>query len=81
YAALRAQTGLNLAKQSLELTERGLRIVDGRVRAGKSSPVEATRAQVQLAEAKLQVRRAETLKSTAYQQLAQLIGSSVTAFD
>ncbi len=47
YAALRAQTGLNLAKQSLELTERGLRIVDGRVRAGKSSPVEATRAQVQ----------------------------------
>ncbi|WP_306793565.1 TolC family protein, partial [Vibrio cholerae] len=78
---MRAQTGLNLAKQSLELTERGLRIVDGRVRAGKSSPVEATRAQVQLAEAKLQVRRAETLKSTAYQQLAQLIGSSVTAFD
>ncbi|WAT31895.1 TolC family protein [Pseudomonas sp. GXZC] len=81
YAALRAQTGLNLAKQSLELTERGLRIVDGRVRAGKSSPVEATRAQVQLAEAKLQVRRAETAKSTAYQQLAQVIGSSATAFD
>jgi len=81
YAALRAQTGLDLAKQSLELTERGLRIVDGRVRAGKSSPVEATRAQVQLAEAKLQVRRAETEKTTAYQQLAQITGSSVTVFD
>ncbi|WP_286979022.1 TolC family protein [Pseudomonas sp.] len=81
YAALRAQTGLDLAKQSLELTERGLRIVDGRVRAGKSSPVEATRAQVQLAEAKLQVRRAETEKATAYQQLAQITGSSVTVFD
>lgn len=81
YAALRAQTGLDLAKQSLELTERGLRIVDGRVRAGKSSPVEATRAQVQLAEAKLQARRAETEKTTAYQQLAQITGSSVTVFD
>ncbi|MDN7142158.1 TolC family protein [Pseudomonas sp. Hg3Tf] len=81
YAALRAQTGLDLAKQSLDLTERGLRIVDGRVRAGKSSPVEATRAQVQLAEARLQVRRAETEKSTAYQQLAQITGSAVTVFD
>ena len=73
YAALRAQTGLDLAKQSLELTERGLRIVDGRVRAGKSSPVEATRAQVQLAEAKLQVRRAETEKTTAYQQFVSAL--------
>ncbi|KIU53556.1 cytochrome C [Pseudomonas putida] len=81
YAALRAQTGLDLAKQSLELTERGLRVVDGRVRAGKSSPVESTRAQVQLAEAKLQVRRAETEKANAYQQLSQITGSSVTVFD
>lgn len=81
FAALRAQTGLDLAKQSLELTNRGLRIVDGRVRAGKSSPVEATRAEVQLAEAKLLVRRAETEKTTAYQQLAQVMGSPVTTFD
>lgn len=81
FAALRAQTGLDLAKQSLELTDRGLRIVDGRVRAGKSSPVEATRAEVQLAEARLQVRRAETEKATAYQHLAQIMGSPVTTFD
>ncbi|MGF6395392.1 TolC family protein [Pseudomonas plecoglossicida] len=81
YAALRAQTGLDLARQSLALTERGLRIVEGRVRAGKSSPVEATRAQVQLAEAQLQVRRGETEKTTAYQYLAQVTGSPVTVFD
>lgn len=81
YAALRAQAGVELANQSLALTERGLRIVDGRVRAGKSSPVEATRAQVQLAEAKLQLRRAQTDKANAYQQLAQVTGSAVTAFD
>ena len=81
FAALRAQTGLDLAKQSLELTDRGMRIVDGRVRAGKSSPVEATRAEVQLAEARLQVRRAETEKATAYQHLARIMGSPVTTFD
>ncbi|WP_332526080.1 TolC family protein [Pseudomonas sp.] len=81
YAALRAQAGVELANQSLALTERGLRIVDGRVRAGKSSPVEATRAQVQLAEAKLQLRRAQTDKANAYQQLAQVTGNAVTVFD
>ncbi|MBM3110016.1 TolC family protein [Pseudomonas sp. P66] len=81
YAALRAQAGVELANQSLALTERGLRIVDGRVSSGKSSPVEATRAQVQLAEAKLQLRRAQTDKANAYQQLAQVTGNAVTVFD
>ncbi|AIR88895.1 cytochrome C [Pseudomonas cremoricolorata] len=81
YAARRAQTGVELAKQSQALTQRGLRVVEGRVHAGKSSPVEATRAQVQLAEATLQVRRAETEQATAYQQLAQVIGSPLSAVE
>lgn len=81
HAALRAQTGVELAQQSLELTGRGLRVVEGRVRAGKSSPVEATRAEVQLAEARLQLSRAESEKTTAWRQLAQITGSNVTTFD
>ncbi|WP_075805619.1 TolC family protein [Pseudomonas putida] len=81
HAALRAQTGVELAQQSLDLTERGLRVVEGRVRAGKSSPVEATRAEVQLAEARLQLSRAETEKTSAWRQLAQITGSSVSNFD
>lgn len=76
HAALRAQVGVDLARQSQQLGERGLKAVEGRVRAGKSSPVEATRAQVELAEARLQLRRAETEQAMAYQNLALISGSA-----
>ena len=69
HAALRAQTALELAQQSQALTARGLRVVQGRVTAGQSSPVEATRAQVQMAQAEAQLRRAQTQRSVAYQAL------------
>jgi len=80
HAALRAQTALELAQQSQALTERGLRVVEGRVKAGQSSPVEATRAQVQLAQAQAQVRRAESQRIVANQSLARLTGSPQAAF-
>lgn len=80
HAALRAQTALELAQQSQALTERGLRVVEGRVKAGQSSPVEATRAQVQLAQAQAQVRRAESQRIVANQSLARLTGSPQVAF-
>lgn len=81
YAAVRAQTGLDLARQSLSLAERGLEVADGRVRAGKSSPVEATRAKVQLSETELLVRRAETLKASSFRDLARATGSLNESFD
>ncbi|WP_307945184.1 TolC family protein [Pseudomonas mosselii] len=81
HAALRAQTTLELAQQSQALTERGLRVVEGRVRAGQSSPVEATRAQVQLAQAEAAVRRARTERGVANQVLARLTGSAEARFD
>ncbi|HDS1765795.1 TolC family protein [Pseudomonas putida] len=81
HAALRAQTALELAQQSQALTERGLRVVQGRVTAGQSSPVEATRAQVQLAQAQTEVRRAKTQRSVAYQALARLTGSPMASFE
>ncbi|WP_085617610.1 MULTISPECIES: TolC family protein [unclassified Pseudomonas] len=81
HGALRAQTALELAQQSQALTERGLRVVQGRVTAGQSSPVEATRAQVQLAQAQAEVRRAQTQRSVAYQALARLTGSPLASFD
>lgn len=81
HAALRAQTALELAQQSQALTERGLRVVEGRVRAGQSSPVEATRAQVQLAQAQAAVRRAQAERSVARQALARLTGSAEVGFD
>lgn len=81
YAAARAQAGLELARQSRALAERGLHVAEGRVRAGKVSPVEATRAQVQLAETDLQVRRAETLKINSNRELARATGSPTASFE
>ncbi len=81
YAAVRAQAGLELARQSQSLAARGLEIANGRVRAGKSSPVEATRAQVQLSETDLLVRGAQTLKASAFRELARATGSSAPTFD
>ncbi|WP_119143427.1 TolC family protein [Pseudomonas reidholzensis] len=81
HAALHADAALALAEQSQALTERGLRVVDGRVKAGQSSPVEATRAEVQLAQAKAQRRRAESDRVVAYHALARLTGSPQAGFD
>ncbi|WP_411384471.1 TolC family protein [Pseudomonas sp. L7] len=80
HAALRAQTAVELAEQSKALTERGLRVVQARVTAGQSSPVEATRAEVQLAQALAQLRRAEADRVVAWQALARLTGSAEVAF-
>jgi cobalt-zinc-cadmium efflux system outer membrane protein len=81
FTAVRAETGLDLARQSQALAQRGVEVAEGRVRAGKASPVEATRAHVQLADTDLLVRRAETLKANSYRDLARTTGSSASSFD
>lgn len=80
YSALRAQERLDLAQRSLALAERGLVVANGRVTAGKSSPVEATRAQVQLSEIRLELNRAEVGLTDAYRRLAASTGSAATDF-
>ncbi len=80
YAALRAQERLDLAQRSLALAERGLVIANGRVTAGKSSPVEATRAQVRLSEIRLEFNRAQIGLTDAYRRLAASTGSASADF-
>jgi len=80
YAALRAQERLGLAQRSLALAERGLVVANGRVSAGKSSPVEATRAQVQLSEIRLELNRAQIGLTDAYRRLAASTGSATPDF-
>ena len=80
YAALRAQERLDLAQRSLTLAERGLIVANGRVSAGKSSPVEATRAQVQLSEIRLELNRAQIGLTDAYRRLATSTGSATPDF-
>ncbi|WP_442112474.1 TolC family protein [Pseudomonas sp. NUPR-001] len=79
-AALQAQEGLQLAEQSLRLSERALQVVQGRVKAGSASPVEATRAQVQLSEVRLELGRAEQALTVTYQQLAAVTGAPMAQF-
>ncbi|RQO45154.1 TolC family protein [Pseudomonas sp. KBW05] len=80
YGALRAQERLDLAQRSLALAERGLVVANGRVTAGKTSPVEATRAQVQLSEIRLEFNRAQMGLTDAYRRLAASTGSATVAF-
>lgn len=80
YGALRAQERLDLAQRSLALAERGLAVANGRVTAGKSSPVEATRAQVQLSEIRLEFNRAQMGLTDAYRRLAASTGAASTDF-
>ncbi|MDD1015859.1 TolC family protein [Pseudomonas rubra] len=79
-AAAQAQEGLQLAEQSVRLGERALQVVQGRVKAGSASPVEATRAQVQLSEVRLEQSRAEQTLTIAYQQLAAVTGAPLVQF-
>ncbi|MCR4540652.1 TolC family protein [Pseudomonas sp. 18.1.10] len=80
YGALRAQERLDLAQRSLALAERGLVVANGRVTAGKTSPVEATRAQVQLSEIRLEFNRAQMGLSDAYRSLAASTGSATADY-
>ncbi|WP_395609272.1 TolC family protein [Pseudomonas sp. B22129] len=80
YGALRAQQRLELAQRSLALAERGLVVAKGRVTAGKASPVEATRAQVQVSEIRLEFNRAQIGLADAYRSLAASTGSAAPDF-
>ena len=80
YGALRAQERLELAQRSMALAERGLVVAKGRVTAGRSSPVEATRAQVQLSEIRLELNRAQIGLSDAYRRLAASTGNATPDF-
>ncbi|PMV26798.1 MULTISPECIES: TolC family protein [unclassified Pseudomonas] len=80
YGALRAQERLDLAQRSMAVAERGLGVANGRVTAGKASPVEATRAQVQLSEMRLELNRAQVGLADAFRRLAASTGSAGADF-
>lgn len=79
-AAWRAQERLRLGALSGELAQRGLRAAEARVRAGKSAPLEVTRAQVQLNDVRLEQQRARVERDDAYRALATLMGQAEPGF-
>lgn len=76
--ALLAKMRQELAEQSQRLSERGVSVVDARVKAGKASALEASRARLQYEEVRLEAARARDQHINAMNQLLALIGASST---
>lgn len=79
YAALQAGMRVELANESREVAQRALGIAQGRVKAGKVSPIELTRAQVQLAELQLEASRATRDQGIAEARLRLVLGEEQVA--
>lgn len=79
YGALQAGMRVELAEQSRQIAQRALGIAQGRVKAGKVSPIELTRAQVQLAELELESTRAQRDRRIAEDRLQLVMGQSAVS--
>ncbi|MGH2707650.1 MAG: TolC family protein [Actinomycetota bacterium] len=77
---LSAQEGLALANDLMALAERVVEAAAARVRAGKVSPVEETRARVTLASVKIEQARAARELEAARKRLAATWGSTIPRF-
>jgi len=78
---LAAQQREDLVVKLLEVAEDFARIVQARVDAGKVSPVESTRAQIEVAQARVRRARAARQMRVTRIRLAATWGSVVTDFD
>jgi len=81
FGVLVAQERTRLGKDSAELAARGADVVARRVAAGKVSPVDQTRARVDLANAALEAAEAEAELRSARHALAALWGDAEPLFD
>ncbi|MHC4206989.1 MAG: TolC family protein [Planctomycetota bacterium] len=78
---LAAQEQLSLSKELVDLSEQAYSTVAERVRAGRDSPVEETKAKIALSNTRIEFERAGNNLIAARYQLAATWGSSNPAFD
>ena len=81
FDALIAQETLELAQASAELAQRATQVAERRVLAGKVSPIEQTRAQVNEAAVRVALHAAEKALATARSQLAGAVGDETLPVD
>ncbi len=79
-AVLGAQRKEELAKETVRIAQEGLRAASDRVQAGAASPVERTRAQVALANARTQLQQQQQALKAARVELASTWGASKPQF-
>lgn len=75
YGLLAAQRQLQVAQESADIAERSAELAGKRSRAGKVSPVEATKARVAATGVQIELANARTRVSTAGEALANATGS------
>jgi cobalt-zinc-cadmium efflux system outer membrane protein len=78
---LAAQERLALTTELLRLAERVLGAASQRVKAGKVSPVEETRARIAVSTARLHIRQARSAYEAARKRLASFWGSTTPRFE
>jgi cobalt-zinc-cadmium efflux system outer membrane protein len=78
HRALQAAMGLQLAEQTLTVSRRAVEVVEGQVKAGKISALQAKRAQLQLDEVLIEQQRASSALLDAKRELQVSMG---TAYD
>ncbi|MFM0735644.1 TolC family protein [Paraburkholderia xenovorans] len=75
YGLLAAQRQLWVAQESADIANRSADLADRRARAGKVSPVEATKARVAATGVQIELANARTRVATAAEKLANVTGS------
>ncbi|SAK93048.1 outer membrane efflux protein [Caballeronia arationis] len=75
YGLLAAQRQLQVAQESADIAVRSAELAGKRSRAGKVSPVEATKARVAATGVQIELANARTRVSTAVEKLASVTGS------
>lgn len=80
FSVLASQQAVSLNRELLDLSEQLLKTVSERVKAGKVSPAEVSRAQVRLASQGVELERARRELESARQRLAAAWGSKTAAF-
>jgi cobalt-zinc-cadmium efflux system outer membrane protein len=78
---LAAQEGLTLTRELIDLSEKTFTTASKRVRAGKVSPLEETRARVAYASSQIELERANRDLEAARKNLAALWGQTSPAFE
>lgn len=79
--ALTLQQRLKKSNQSLQLATQVQTLTDKRIKAGVAPPLERIRADVQVAQAKLDHQKVQRQLTASYQQLALTWGQSQVTFD
>ncbi len=81
FVVLAAQTQVNQADEMAALSQRFFNTVKERVKAGESSPVEQTRAQVTLSESRIVQDQSRSALAAARMELAAFWGDESAVFD